>query len=68
MEYLSYSDAKKIVTKLNIQKVKEWIIATRLERRYTKNEILTMKQLAEYALEQSVLRRGLVPNECQEID
>ncbi|MDA9309307.1 PBP1A family penicillin-binding protein [Flavobacteriaceae bacterium] len=25
-----------------IQKVKEWIIATRLERRYTKNEILTM--------------------------
>ncbi|MFT5255646.1 MAG: penicillin-binding protein 1A [Candidatus Paceibacteria bacterium] len=25
-----------------IQKVKEWIIATRLERRYTKDEILTM--------------------------
>jgi penicillin-binding protein 1A len=25
-----------------IQKVKEWVIATRLERRYTKNEILTM--------------------------
>ncbi|MGJ8665426.1 MAG: penicillin-binding protein 1A [Patiriisocius sp.] len=25
-----------------LQKVKEWIIATRLERRYTKNEILTM--------------------------
>ncbi len=25
-----------------IQKIKEWIIATRLERRYTKNEIITM--------------------------
>ena len=25
-----------------LQKVKEWIIATRLERRYTKNEIITM--------------------------
>ncbi len=25
-----------------VQKIKEWVIATRLERRYTKNEILTM--------------------------
>lgn len=25
-----------------LQKIKEWIIATRLERRYTKNEIITM--------------------------
>ena len=25
-----------------VQKIKEWVIATRLERRYTKEEIITM--------------------------
>ncbi len=34
--------SKNIIERVVLQKTKEWVIATRLERRYTKEEIITM--------------------------
>lgn len=39
---LFHGEGSKSLPKRIIQKIKEWIIAVRLERQYTKNEILTM--------------------------
>ncbi len=39
---LFHGEGSKSLAKRLMQKVKEWIIATRLERQYTKQEILTM--------------------------
>ncbi|MGB5942246.1 MAG: transglycosylase domain-containing protein [Leeuwenhoekiella sp.] len=39
---LLFSDAPESTLERLVQKIKEWIIATRLERQYTKEEIITM--------------------------